>query len=51
MGQTIEKVYNERKSAGIHKLNFDGSKLPNGIYLCILEHEKGRLVERIFISN
>jgi hypothetical protein len=36
LGKEISKLTNQKQTAGIHKINFDGSSLPSGVYFCRL---------------
>ncbi|MCZ7602049.1 MAG: S8 family peptidase [Melioribacteraceae bacterium] len=39
LGREVAELVNEKKSAGIHKVNFNASHLPSGIYLYRMETE------------
>ncbi|MSP64810.1 MAG: T9SS type A sorting domain-containing protein, partial [Ignavibacteria bacterium] len=34
LGKDILALVNEVRSAGVHTIYFDGSRLPSGIYIC-----------------
>lgn len=39
LGREVAELVNEKKSAGIHKVNFNASHLPSGVYLYRIETE------------
>jgi hypothetical protein len=40
LGQEVETLVNEEKQAGIHRIQFNGSNLPSGVYFYRLETSK-----------
>jgi hypothetical protein len=36
LGREVSVLVNERRDAGVHEVNFDGSNLASGVYLCRL---------------
>ncbi len=40
IGQRVAVLVNERKPAGSYTVEFDGSSLPSGVYLCRMQAEK-----------
>lgn len=52
LGQSVARpVYKEQKYAGTHKVEFNGTHLPAGIYFCILEVNGQQLIQKLMISR
>lgn len=49
LGQEVSLLVNEDKAAGIYKVIFDGSRLPNGIYLYQLMTKKFKAVNKMIL--
>ena len=37
LGQEVATLVNQKMPAGVHRIHFDGSSLPSGVYLCRLQ--------------
>lgn len=51
LGNKIREIKNEFKTRGEHEENFDGSDLPSGIYICVLETPKFRAVQKMLLAK
>ncbi|AXJ01861.1 Por secretion system C-terminal sorting domain-containing protein [Cyclonatronum proteinivorum] len=49
LGQRVALLVNETQSAGIHTVQFDGSRLSSGVYLYRLETEGTQLTRRMML--
>jgi len=48
-GRRVKTLINDDKKAGSYEIIFDGSELPSGIYLCILEAGKYRDTKKMIL--
>lgn len=48
-GRTVQTVVNEKLEAGVHSINFDGSKLSSGVYFYKLENENYSDVKKMVL--
>ena len=46
-GQLITTLVNEKQTQGDHKVNFDATDLPAGIYFCVLKTNEGMQTKKI----
>jgi hypothetical protein len=37
LGREVSVLVNERRDAGVHEANFDGSNLASGVYICRMQ--------------
>lgn len=51
LGTKIEELKKEYQVRGEHEVTFDGSNLPSGIYLCVLETSKFCSVQKMILSK
>ena len=49
IGRVIETLLNGYVSLGIHSVNFDGTKLPSGIYLCVLNSGSKTITNKMIL--
>jgi hypothetical protein len=47
LGEQVAELVNGFKEAGIHKINFNAGNLNSGIYLYMLDTEKGTLMNKM----
>lgn len=50
-GSLIKSVANEFQTEGIHRINFDGSELPSGIYFLTLNSKSFSIVKKLIINK
>lgn len=51
LGNKINVLEEEYKLPGEHEISFDGSNLPSGVYLCVLETSRYRSVQKMILSK
>lgn len=49
LGRKVKDLINDKFDAGIHTLNFDGSELASGIYICRLEVGKNISIKKMML--
>lgn len=50
-GSLIKSVANEFQTEGIHRINFDGSELPSGLYFLTLNSKSFSIVKKLIINK
>ena len=51
LGNKISEIEEGYKLPGDHEVTFDGSNLPSGVYLCVLETSRYRSVQKMILSK
>ncbi len=49
LGREIKQLLSEELSAGLHKINFDGTELSSGVYVYTLENGKSKYSKKMMI--
>lgn len=49
LGQEVASLVNQKMPAGVHRVHFDGSSLPSGVYLCRLQADDFIATKRLIL--